>query len=619
MRFDDDSKSKLFLYGGAGIGLIVLVILIWFLTAWIISPGPNEFFVLVRQTGDPLPPGRILADPGQKGVQRALHSAGWAVYSPIWWDTERHKTTTIPPGSVGILVAQDGETMPQEQVLAKVLERDAGGNIKRCQKGILEEVLMPGTYRIHPYWFKVETKPAISIEPGKVGVVTALTGALMDPGAVLAKPGQRGIQEKVLNPGTHYLNPYAYKVEIAPAVNIAAGSVGVVVSQQGEALPPGQLLAKEGQRGIREKVLEPGLYFLNPYAFKVDIVPAVNIPAGSVGVVTAKVGNPLPSGHLLAKEGERGVREKVLEPGLYYLNPYEIQADPISLRSHRLDLLKEGTHDESIQFPSNDGFPIDMDAMIEWRIKSERVAEVFSRIGNETQILDNIIRPNARSISRIEGSKYKATDFIQGINREKFEQSFFLELSKVCEAKGVEVLRALVRRITVPEEISRPIREAEVARQEKLRNIEQIETQKSAANLAKEKALVEQQTKQINAETEKIVKETEAKQQLSVADIALKTAEKEAAAIVSRGKGDAEVVLLKKKAEAEGYKAVVDAFGGGANYAMFNFTQMVSEHTSFVFAPVGEGTFWTDPQAFFKLAGAKALQEKSAEKKSEHK
>ncbi|HLG42175.1 MAG TPA: hypothetical protein VI643_02330, partial [Planctomycetota bacterium] len=62
-------------------------------------------------------------------------------------------------------------------------------------------------------------------------------------------------------------------------------------------------------------------------------------------------------------------------------------------------------------------------------------------------------------------------------------------------------------------------------------------------------------------------------------------------------------------AEAEGMKLKVQAFGTGEAFAMYNFTQMLAEHTTFVFAPVGEGTFWTDPQAFMKMATQKVIQQ----------
>jgi len=609
MQFGSENRGKVMMVGGAA-GLFVLGIgLIWILTSWIISPDGNEFYVLISRTGSALPPGKILAEPGQAGIQKELHASGWAVYNPITWDYERHKMTIIPAGQMGILTAQDGEPLPAGLVFGSVLDGSIG-EIKKCHKGMLEQVLMPGSYRIHPHWFKIEMKTAITIEPGSLGVVTALTGKPMPQGQILSDDDQQGTRRKILMPGTYYMNPYAYKIETHKAVQIEPGYVGVVTALTGKEMTEGEILASEGQRGIQANIYEPGTYYVNPYEYKVDRFKAVEVPSGSVGIVTAQMGKPMAHGQLLAKDGERGVRERVLEAGLYFLNPYAVKIDSISLRSHRLDLMKDATHDDDIEFPSSDGFDIRIDAAVEWRIKSDKVSEVFLRLGDEKAILDNVIRPNARSISRIEGSKYKATDFISGTNREKFETSFITELGKVCEAKGIEIMRALVRKITVPDEISKPIREAEVARQEKLRNIEQIETQKSSAQLAKEKALVEQQTKQIDAETQKIVKETEAKQMLSVAEIALQTAEKEAQANVTRGKAEADVIQAKKKAEAEGFRALVEAFGGGPNYAMYNFTQMVAQHTTFVFAPVGEGTFWTDPQAFFKMAGAKALQDK---------
>ena len=77
---------------------------------------------------------------------------------------------------------------------------------------------------------------------------------------------------------------------------------------------------------------------------------------------------------------------------------------------------------------------------------------------------------NTRSIARVEGSKYNAKDFIQGAARERFERVFFADLQRVCADKGVEILRGMVRKIQVPEEIARPIREAEIANRELLRN-----------------------------------------------------------------------------------------------------------------------------------------------------
>jgi regulator of protease activity HflC (stomatin/prohibitin superfamily) len=510
----------------------------WFWFGWRIEPGPDEFYVQIALTGDDLPQGKIVAEPGQKGIQRELIEAGRHFLNPITWETERHKMTKIEAGKVGVVIAQDGKELPQGSVLAE-----------KGYKGIQREVLTPGSYRIHPYLFKLEVHDAVTVPPGSIGIVTALIG-----------------QE-----------------------------------------PKGEILAKKGERGIQEEVLAPGTYYLNPFEFRVEIVHATVIEAGSVGVMTSLTGKPLPEGQLLAKDGQRGVREKVLEPGTYYLNTYAYKVNSLSLRSHQLELLKE--KNDEIEFPSSDGFQIEIDCAIEWRVKADKVAEVFVRLGDEKDILEKVIRPNARSISRTEGSKYSAKEFISGAGREKFEDTFHAQLKTVCEAKGIEIMRSLVRKILVPEQIAKPIREAEVARQEKLRTEEQIKTQESAATLAEKQALVEQRKRQVEAETKKIEAKTEAEKEKEVAEIAVATARQKAESVKISAEAEADATRKRLSAEAEGMKMKVQAFGTGEAYAMYNFTQMVGQHTTFVFAPVGQGTFWTDPQAFMKMATQKAIQD----------
>jgi hypothetical protein len=199
MRFDGEQKKKVALAGGVALLFTIAIGSLWVSTSWIVSPGADEFYVLVSRTGDPLPPGRILAEAGQAGVQKRLHQTGWAIYNPITWDTELHRMTTIPAGQLGVLTALDGEPMPPGQVLARILEGKPG-ELTRCQKGILEDILMPGTYRIHPNWFKVEIKPAITIPPGMVGVVTALTATRWSPARSSPSPASAASRRRSSSP-----------------------------------------------------------------------------------------------------------------------------------------------------------------------------------------------------------------------------------------------------------------------------------------------------------------------------------------------------------------------------------------------------------------------------------
>lgn len=75
---------------------------------------------------------------------------------------------------------------------------------------------------------------------------------------------------------------------------VGPDQMAVITAKTGDALPTGQILAQKGQRGIREDVLGEGRHFLNPWLYERDIRPVTVIPPGKVGIVTSKVGVELP-------------------------------------------------------------------------------------------------------------------------------------------------------------------------------------------------------------------------------------------------------------------------------------------------------------------------------------
>ena len=85
-------------------------------------------------------------------------------------------------------------------------------------------------------------------------------------------------------------------------VYVPAGKMAIVTAKTGDPLPPGAILAEEGQKGVRREPLAEGRHFINPITHDWRIVPVVTIPAGSVGVVTSKTGKELPSGEILAPD-----------------------------------------------------------------------------------------------------------------------------------------------------------------------------------------------------------------------------------------------------------------------------------------------------------------------------
>ncbi len=181
---------------------------LWFFCR--IEPGAGEIAVLIRKTGENLPPGQVLAlAEGQKGIQLAVLAEGRYFKNPYTWSWKMRRILDVPAGKLGVMTRLYGDELPPGKIIA--LDN---------QRGIMQEILRPGKYRINPYAYHVALFDAININSGYVGVVTDLTGkdvltdelALGERNTFMVKDGLKGVSSRLLDPGTHYLNPYMYNV-----------------------------------------------------------------------------------------------------------------------------------------------------------------------------------------------------------------------------------------------------------------------------------------------------------------------------------------------------------------------------------------------------------------------
>lgn len=179
------------------------------------------------------------------------------------------------------------------------------------------------------------------VGPGEMAVIRANKGEQLPPGQLLAHEGQQGVQEKVLGEGRHFLNPYYYDWEIREAFFIPPGKVGLVTAKVGKDLPQGEFIAGPGQKGIQRGVIGPGRYRLNPVGYNVDIIDATSVQIGYVGVVSSQAGEQSPAGDF-AGPNQKGTRKDILQPGLYYVNPKEFKVDVLEIGVNQISLLKHG-------------------------------------------------------------------------------------------------------------------------------------------------------------------------------------------------------------------------------------------------------------------------------------
>jgi regulator of protease activity HflC (stomatin/prohibitin superfamily) len=436
------------------------------------------------------------------------------------------------------------------------------------------------------FWWRIEP------DADEIAVLVRKTGDNLPSGEILAvQPGQKGIQLDVLTPGGRYFkNPYTWGWELVPVTDITAGKLGVQTRLFGKDLPPGQIIAQKDTKGIVPEVLGPGKHFINPYAYRVQVVDAINIRPGCVGVVTRLVGkDPLSDGlpaeqrnTFITATGLKGVQAEVLDPGTHYLNPYLVSVNEVNLQSQRFELSGE----DAINFLTMDGFTVHVEGTLEFALIREQAALLLHQVGDIDDILKKIILPRARGFSRIEGSKNPALNYIVGEMRQQFQDNLEKHLRSTCLSAGVAIKSVLVRNITVPEDIASVIRDREIAKQTAKMYDQQIEQAKSKAELTAQEMLAKQSEEKVKADTlalqatilakqEQKVKLTAADQGLAVAKLELDAAEAQAKAVLAEAGGEQAVIQFNNEAEAKVFQSQATAFGSGLNYAKYLFYQKV--------------------------------------------
>lgn len=554
--------------------------------------------------------------------------------------------------------------------------------------------------------FFVWTFCRIQVPAGYMAIVTAKVGRPLPPGEILASPGEKGVQREPLPEGRHFRDPVNHSWRIVPAVTIPVGKVGVVTSKVGKELPPGEILtADRSGKGVWKDVLGPGTYRLNPEGYEVTQLDAINIPIGYVGIVTSQTGKPVKPGEF-AGSGEQGVMKDVLHPGLYYINPRAYQVDVLEIGMNQVSILgrsgsvvltksqittasdalgslqqntiraqqekrdeyleknrdrgfisqqvlnaaaesdgssllgrkKLAPHDQKalsgkvsaattapqqmlaasvpqesvafginrfVEFPSRDGFQILLDMTAEFELLPENISRIYMLYGDLPAVVEKIILPQILSISRLKGSTYKARDFIDGEGRQLFQKEMTAELTRVLAEKHIVIHNALIRHVEIPHQILQPIQEASIAKEQDLTNKARQDTARKQAELNTETAMIEQLKKEVDQQTEKLVATVAAQTRNEVATIAAEAAlevaqinlEKAAVqAQITQVQGEAKVqaefAVANEKALGEKLRASV--FQNPATLAELTFVDKLNPGIGIRIIHAGEGTLWTD-------------------------
>ena len=227
--------------------IVVILVLGIYMSQVLVSIKPGMIGIVYEKKGKADPAGHFIVEKGFKGIQRKVLLPGWYFYfkTTMFKEITKEKMTVVPKGKVGVLIAQDGRKLRKDAVLAEDDEIDekTGKLIRMGEKGIRIQILEPGTYPVNTKYFTVELHDALNVEPGKVGILTRKIGEPAPPGQILVprESNYRGIIKEVVEPGIQYLHPYIYKWEIVDAVSIPAGKIGILTGKVGKLPPTGTI------------------------------------------------------------------------------------------------------------------------------------------------------------------------------------------------------------------------------------------------------------------------------------------------------------------------------------------------------------------------------------------
>jgi len=563
----------------------------------LIEIGADEIGIVEAVDGEPMPPGRIFAldraqnahnnfqDPiafikqgGVKGIQlRTLPPGLWPIH-PYLFRVSVGKTTVVPQGKVGIVIAADGANLDPGRLLGKAIESHlsfqnaelfvaSGG-----QRGPQVDILTPGTYRIltqsvpleggsevKPGLFTIRLFDATMISENQIGLVEALDGSPLNPGDYVAESipghdnfqdghefidsrGQRGPQKDILLPGTYYVNPLLFKVIPESAKEIKPGEVAVIVSNTGK--DPSDDIRRQMAAKVRERMEREEKEQAAQSASHLDAADAEEIKSELLS------GDPadrrLDEGAheaYVVPEGYRGIQETVVGPGRYYVNTLAITPIVIPTTNQTVEWTSGEVVNTFNPFEviSKDGFTMQLEVRVVFRVKPEDAPFMVAKIGGIERLIQNVMHPLIDSIFRNQASESSAMAYLQ--NRHEEQERAEARVRAHLLKYHVDVVNVLICHIHLPEELMKTQTEKILA--------EQRQNMYNAQREAEDKRIQLERTKS----------QTDNQKDLMGATVGVEIAGKRAEQRKAEGEGEAHYILQTGKAEAEKVRLMGEAQG----------------------------------------------------------
>ncbi|OCQ91085.1 band 7 protein [Oscillatoriales cyanobacterium USR001] len=535
------------------LGTVVLILVFLPQVGWIaglIVIGEREVGIVTKKfSAKSLPAGRLIALNGEAGLQADTLPPGWHFgYFPWQYNVQKESVVIIPQDEIGLIIANDGASIPPNRILGKIVESQNFQNARKFltnggEKGRQLAILTTGTYRINTALFTIITSPnakthgmtpeqlrVYAIKPDRVGIVATLDGTPIEGGEIagpvisghenfqnaqvfINAGGRRGLQEQVMLSGSWNLNPWFVQIEQVPMTEVPIGYVGVVISYvgkaegdvSGDAFTHGNLV-KRGDKGVWIESLQAGKHPLNTKIMKVELVPTTNIVLNFTARYT----------------GEHG---------------YDSSLSALKLLSF-------------------DGFSFELEVFQVIHVGSMDAPKVISRLGSMQNLVDQVLRPIVGNYFRNSAQEYTILDFLTARSDRQAESAEFVR--QALRAYDVQAVDTLIGLISPPPELMQTLTERKIAEEQEKTYMTQRTAQTQRQELVRETALADIQKEVVTAE-----------QGVNIAKL-------QAAAAIEQANGEAESIRLTGEAKADAYKAGVNALGSQA-YTALQLMQVIGD------------------------------------------
>ena len=213
--------------------------------------------------------------------------------------------------------------------------------------------------------------------------------------------------------------------------------------------------------------------------------------AFAVLIFLGQVYQSVPAGHVAVAQFFGEVQKEPYRAGMHFpVNP---------LYSWSTYDIRQKTHKEMVNVPSQDQLQTRVDVSIQYRLIDNMAPEILQNTGTMDDVLQVHIIPKLRSVMREQGKNLpRAEDFFAEETQARLQADTMAQMQEFLASKGVEVTDVLIRDIALPEFITKAInekkqREQEIEKQKAELERFRTEQQQQIAQATAERAAAEEQ------------------------------------------------------------------------------------------------------------------------------